>query len=253
VSVLVVNGPLDLAARAIVLQAFIFHLAIQNAATAFHCAGQMHRTRDARAVGCHSARFLLPFFGVNESQRIMTQNRARWRAASSEAFALYVIVAGCGRTPKTFPKRAHKRAYSRLVRMPACRAKPCMRCAARPLNVFYHEAPGDKKLRRKLRAEAAAGRGGPRRTREGRGRGVRYARTIVSALYVSQACMQSSSEHDVPHYTVQALCAREKRAVALPHAFGLLAIVAGWTWCAPTRGGRGVRDARTIANALHVS
>ena len=64
VCVLVANGSLDLAARAIVLQAFLFHLAIQNAATAFHCAGQMHRTRDARAVGCHSARFLLPFFGV---------------------------------------------------------------------------------------------------------------------------------------------------------------------------------------------
>jgi hypothetical protein len=96
---------------------FLFHLAIQNAATAFHCAGQMHRTRDARAVGCHSARFLLPFFGVNGSQRIMTQNRTRRRAASSEAFALYAIVAGCGRAPKTFPKRAHKRACSRLVRI----------------------------------------------------------------------------------------------------------------------------------------
>jgi hypothetical protein len=51
---LVVNGSLDLAARAIVLQAFLFHLAIQDAATEFHCAGQMHRTRDAPAVGCHS-------------------------------------------------------------------------------------------------------------------------------------------------------------------------------------------------------
>ena len=61
--------------------------------------------------------FLLPFFGVNESQRIMAQNRTRRRAASSEAFALYVIVAGCGRAPKTFPKRAHKRACSRFVRI----------------------------------------------------------------------------------------------------------------------------------------
>jgi hypothetical protein len=90
--------------------------------------------------------------------------------------------------------------------------------------------------------------------------------------------MQSSCAHDAPNYTaqalrarekrtvvlpsafgllasvsVQALRAREKRAVVLPHAFGLLAIVAGWTWCAPTRGGRGVRDARTIVSALHVS
>ena len=57
VCVLVANGSLDLAARAILLQAFLFQLAIQGAATEFHCAGQMHRTRDARAVGCHSARF----------------------------------------------------------------------------------------------------------------------------------------------------------------------------------------------------
>ena len=47
-------GSLDLAARAIVLHAFLFHLALQDAATEFHCAGQMHRTKDARAVGCHS-------------------------------------------------------------------------------------------------------------------------------------------------------------------------------------------------------
>ena len=64
--------------------------------------------------------------------------------------------------------------------------------------------------------------------------------------------MQSSCAHDVLHYTVQALRARDKRAVVLPHAFGLLALVAGWTWCASTRGGRGVRDARTIVSALHV-
>jgi len=41
--------------------------------------------------------------------------------------------------------------------------------------------------------------------------------------------MQSSCAHHVPHYTVQALRARGKRAVALPHAFGLPAIVAGRT------------------------
>ena len=46
-SVTVVNGSLDLTARAIVLQAFSFHLAIQGAATEFHCAGRMHRARDA--------------------------------------------------------------------------------------------------------------------------------------------------------------------------------------------------------------
>jgi len=41
----------------------------------------------------------------------------RWRAASTEAVALYLIVAGFGRAPKTFPKRAHKRACSCLVRI----------------------------------------------------------------------------------------------------------------------------------------
>jgi hypothetical protein len=65
--------------------------------------------------------------------------------------------------------------------------------------------------------------------------------------------MQSSCADDVPRYTVQALRAREMREVVLPHAFGLLASVAGWTWCARTRGGRGVRDAHMIVNALHVS
>ena len=34
--------------------------------------------------------------------------------------------------------------------------------------------------------------------------------------------MQSSCAHHVSHYTVQALRARGKRAVVLPHAFGLL-------------------------------
>ena len=31
----------------------------------------------------------------------------------------------------------------------------------------------------------------------------------------------------------------KKRAVVFPHAFGLRSIVAGWTWCAFTRGRRG--------------
>ena len=66
--------------------------------------------------------FLLPFFGVtgrdsSSTGRDSSSHRTRWRAASSEAFALYVIVAGCGRAPKAFPKRAHKRACSRLVRI----------------------------------------------------------------------------------------------------------------------------------------
>ena len=45
--------------------------------------------------------------------------------------------------------------------------------------------------------------------------------------------MQSPCALYVPHHTVQALRARGKRqSVVLPHAFGLPAIVAGWTWCA---------------------
>jgi hypothetical protein len=138
---------------------------------------------------------------------------------------------------------------------PACRSKPSMRCAARTQNVFYHLTSDDRKLRRTLRAEAAAyaRKSKPRRTRGGRSRGVRFARTIVSALHVSEARIQSSCAHDFPHYYVQALRTREKRAVVLPHAFDLRSIVAGWTWCASTRGGCGVRDARMIVNAHHVN
>ena len=45
-----VNGSLDLAARAIAQHAFLFHLAIQDAATEFRCAGQMNRARGARVI-----------------------------------------------------------------------------------------------------------------------------------------------------------------------------------------------------------
>jgi hypothetical protein len=44
--------------------------------------------------------------------------------------------------------------------------------------------------------------------------------------------MQSFCAHHTPHYTAQALCTREKRAVVLPHACGLRSIVVRWTWCA---------------------
>ena len=103
--------------RATVLQAFLFDYATTGAAKKFTMQRQMNGARGGRAVGCHSARFLLPFFGVKGSQSIMTQDRARWRAASSEVFALYLVVARFGRAPKTFPRRAHKRAFSRLVRI----------------------------------------------------------------------------------------------------------------------------------------
>jgi hypothetical protein len=80
--------------------------------------------------------------------------------------------------------------------------------------------------------------------------------------------MESPCALYVPHYTVQALRARGKREVVLPHAFGLPAIVAGWTFgpgvrlarhrrrrqaLYATRGGRGVRYTCTIVNAHHVS
>ena len=62
------------------------------------------------------ARCWLPFFGVTgrDSSCHRTEHVG---AASSEAFALYVIVAGFGRAPKTFPNRAHQRSCSRLVRI----------------------------------------------------------------------------------------------------------------------------------------
>jgi hypothetical protein len=107
----VVNGSLDFAAREIVLQALIFYLAIQDAATEFRYAGQMHRARDARAVDCHS------FVRRVAIHRVTRDSRTYWRAVSTEAFALYVIVAGFGCASKNFPKRAHKRACSRLVRI----------------------------------------------------------------------------------------------------------------------------------------
>jgi hypothetical protein len=44
--------------------------------------------------------------------------------------------------------------------------------------------------------------------------------------------MQSSCANHSPHYTAQALRARGKPTVVLPHAFGLRSIVAGWTWFA---------------------
>jgi hypothetical protein len=51
-------------------------------------------------------------------------------------------------------------------------------------------------------------------------------------LSVHTVALCSPWKHHVPHCTAKALHARGKCAVALPHAFGLLAFVAGWTWCA---------------------
>ena len=110
----------------------------------------------------HGSRFI--FYG---SRFIFSQNRTRWRAASSEAFALF-LSQGVGARRRLFPSvRISVRAVALCASCePASRAKPSMRCEARLLNVFYHEASGDKKLRRTLRAEAAAyaRRSRPRRT-----------------------------------------------------------------------------------------
>jgi hypothetical protein len=94
---------------------------------------------------------------------------------------------------------------------------------------------GDTTPRRTLRAEAAA-------YATLGGRSVRYARRPRRTLF-SHDCQRAScklSVHAValcasfPYYTstVQALRARGKRAVVLPHAFWLPAIVAGWTFSA---------------------
>jgi hypothetical protein len=79
--------------------------------------------------------------------------RACWRAASTEAFALYVIVAGFGRAPKLFSKRAHHVSLraERIVHnvSQACDAQPD------GINFFYHGASGDSRPRHTLSAEAA--------------------------------------------------------------------------------------------------
>jgi hypothetical protein len=143
----------------------------------------MNRARGGCAGSCHSARFLLPFFGVTGRDSTSTgRDSSSHRTehvgallASSEAFALF-LSKGVGARRRLFPSARRRlfpsaRLSVRAVALcascePASRAKRSMRCEARLLNVFYHEASGDKKLRRTLRAEAAAyaRRSRPRRT-----------------------------------------------------------------------------------------
>ena len=159
---------------------------------------------DQRCVRCWLpfCAFLLPFFGatgrdLSSTGRDPSSHRTEHVGAllaSSEAFALFMSQ-GLGARRWLFPSARRRLFPSVRISVcavalcascePASRAKPSMRCEARLLNVFYHEASGDKKLRRTLRAEAAAYARRPRRTRGGRGRCERYARTIVSALHVS--------------------------------------------------------------------
>ena len=114
----VVNGSLNLAARAIVLQAFYFTWQNKTLIQSFRCAtADESGQRRARSRALKSGR-TLRFFRVDVLvyQSVPRCLRA-WRIASTKAFALYVIVAGCGRAPNTFPKRTHRRACSRLVRI----------------------------------------------------------------------------------------------------------------------------------------
>ena len=129
----------------------------------------MNRARGGRAVGCHSARFLLPFFGatgrdLSSTGRDPSSHRTEHVGAllaSSEAFALFMSQ-GLGARRWLFPSARRRLFPSVRISVcavalcascePASRAKPSMRCEARLLNVFYHEASGDKKLRRTVRA-----------------------------------------------------------------------------------------------------
>ena len=67
------------------------------------------------------------------------------RAASSEAFALYVIVAGCGRAPKTFFKRAYMFACSRLVRIVVHHVSPRAERIVYNINQARETQPGRTK------------------------------------------------------------------------------------------------------------
>ena len=64
-SVLVVNGSLDLTVRAARFRALLFHLAIQSASTEFRCARQINRARGARVLERQREVEHCDFFRVN--------------------------------------------------------------------------------------------------------------------------------------------------------------------------------------------
>ena len=135
-------------------------------------------TVQGRCIGLETRALYAAILWCRGSQRIMSQNRARWRAASSGAFALYVLSQGVGARRRLLSSvRISVHAVALCASCePACRAKPSMRCAART-QFFFITKP------------RATGRFGvryarrPRRTRGGRG--ARYAHTIVNAHHVS--------------------------------------------------------------------
>ena len=96
------------------LQAYLFILRYRALLRSFDLQG--------RCIGPETRALLAAILWCHGPQCIMSKDLVEHvGTASSEAFALYVIVAVCRRAPKTFPKRAHKRACSRLVRITRAR------------------------------------------------------------------------------------------------------------------------------------
>ena len=119
--------------RATVLQAFLFDYATIGAAKKFTMQRQMNGARGGRAVGCHSARFLLPFFGVKGSQSIMTQNRTRWRALALKPSRYIWLSQGVGARRRLFPSaRISVRAVALCASCESQRAEPSQACDAQP-------------------------------------------------------------------------------------------------------------------------
>jgi hypothetical protein len=93
--------------------------------------------------------------------------------------------------------------------------------------------PGVRLARHRRRRQALQRQGYTARRIGGYAR--RLRRTLCSHDFQRASrklSVHSPCAHHVPNYTAQALRARGKRAVVLPHAFGLPAIVAGRTLCA---------------------
>ena len=123
--------------------------------------------------------FLLPFLGVtgrdsSSTGRDSSSHRTEHIGAllaSSEAFALF-LSQGVGARRRFFPSARRRlfpsvRISVRAVTLctsceSASRANPSMRCEARLLNVFYHEASGDKKTSNRFSAYATRGGRGVR-------------------------------------------------------------------------------------------
>ena len=138
----VVNGSLDLTAREIVLQAFLFDLAKTDAATDFCCAGQMNRARGARVIrrsmvtehcNCFVTRFRIYRFLCAASIKVSLARCYRWRAASTPSKYL----ACANHVSPRVERKVHNVSQAR---------------DAQPDRI---NTSGDRRPRRTLRAEAA--------------------------------------------------------------------------------------------------